>query len=85
MAVAEFHAVVIPAGGSVLNGFLNHQVELPGLGSVEVRVHFKDRGDFDQCEGNGVHSVFLLVLLDEQFRGFGRKARRGDLDVHHLL
>ena len=63
MAVAEFHAVVIPAGGSVLNGFLNHQVELPGLGSVEVRVHFKDRGDFDHCEGQGIGSILLLILL----------------------
>ena len=73
MAVAEFYAVVIPTGGPILDGFVNHQVKLTGLGPAEERVHFKNRGDFDQRERKGVGFIFFLVLLVEQVDGFGWK------------
>ena len=85
MAVAEFDAVVIPAGSSILNGLLNDQVEFPGFGPAEEWVNFKNRGDLDQREGNRVLPVFLPVLFDEQVGGLGRKTRRSDFYTRHFL
>ena len=85
MAVAEFDTVVIPAKGAVLNGLFNLKVELPGLGFEDLPIHFKDRNDFDQREGDGIGGVLRIVLFDEQVIGLGRVARRGDFYINDLL
>ena len=85
MAVAEYHPVVIPARGPVLDGFIDDQVELFDFGLAGEAVDFKDGDDFDHCERDGVLSVFLLVLLGEQLVRFWGKTRCRDFYVRHLL
>lgn len=85
VAVAEYHPVVIPAGRPVLDGLVDDQVEFLGFGLAGEPVDFKDWGDFDHCEGNGVRLKFFPIFLDEQVGGFGRKTGGSDFDSHHFL